>query len=405
MKTEIKHQVLNLEDLQTFQQSGVPLGPKLGEKLESTHAHIVCFVQQEESAAATMYSQIIDRTSNNFSIVIGDKPISKASDITKEQVIPLVINSAINPELKEMMFQNDNFGELLADRFPVLNPLNKEATPILHCVGITRHGIKILTEKENNSNQIQNKESLSDKRSERIRSALGDLVTPMDFRRILRSNLVKEINLHALGPAGTNISQAAHLFTEKVRIHDKTNIIIHGSGITPLEYAEMATEETQKLLRVEQLPHTLHLHMECAVFDGMWQLYQQRAEESVFIDEQNMALDSMQLAAQVSIDELRSKAIREGRIRIVTHPSPKPLLLPWINQGFVKWVEASSNSAAALMVTQGRADACITTASAVTLLAEQNMHTLHQFGSPNMIFTIASPLSHRHLCKYLERIK
>ncbi|OGE19426.1 hypothetical protein A3D83_01430 [Candidatus Daviesbacteria bacterium RIFCSPHIGHO2_02_FULL_41_10] len=403
MKTETKHQILNLEDLQTFQQSGVSLGPKLGKELENTQNHIICFVRQKEFAAASVYRKIIGRTPDNFSVLTCDNPVKRACNVNEKQVIPLVINSAINPNLKDIMFGSHNFGELLADRFPFSNTQDRKTTPILHCVGITKHGIEILAQKENTPDQIFTSKNLEEERSARLRKTLGNIVTPTDFRNILRSLLVKEINLHALGPAGTNISQAAHLYIEKVRISNKTSILIHGSGITPLEYAQMAKEQTEKSLLTETLPETLHLHMECAVFDGMGSLYQQRAAESIFIDEQNMALDSMQLSAQLSIDKLRTIAKEKGKIRIATHPSPRSLVLPWINQGMAEWLEASSNSVAAVMVIENQADACVTTGSAVTLLAEQNLHTLHQFGSPNMIFTIASPLSHSMLQKYLDK--
>lgn len=403
MKTEIRHQMLDIGDLQAFEKAGVPLGPKLGEKLEVTTAHLVCCVRREEANAAIQYGRIIGRTPDNFTPVVCDDPLATARAINLKHTIPLVVTSAIDPALKELMFQNPDFGELLADRFPLPNPQNLNVTPILHCVGITKHGIETLTQESHAPNQIPTSENPEGKRSDRLKAVLGNIVTPMDFQNILRSRLVKEVNIHALGPAGTNISQAAHLYIERVGISDKTNVIVHGFGITPLEYAEIAAEETRKSLLAGELPKILHLHMECAVFDGLGKLYQQRSEESIFIDEQDMALDSMQLAAQLNIDELRSIARGKGKIRIATHPSPRSLILSWINQGTAHWIEASSNSAAALMVTQDQADACVTTASTVTLLAKQNMHTLHQFGSPNMIFTIASPLSHRLLREFLSR--
>lgn len=393
---------LALEDLRTFGKTQVPLGSKLGEQLEVTSAHVVCFVRKEQLNAAETYRQIIGRTPNNFTIIESAELIVAAAAITTQQVAPIVITSAIDPQEKDIMFLNPSFGEILADRFPLPNPQNSSLSTILQCVGITQHGIEVLTQENDTKAQVVKGQNLEQKRSDRIKRVLGDIITPVDFRNILRSKQVKKINIHVLGPAGTNISQAAQLYAERQGISDKTNIIVYGSGIVPLVYAQIAAEETQESFATGSLPETLHLHVECAVYDSMWKLYQGRMEESVFIDEQDMALDSMQLAAQLSIDELRSIVQKEGKIRLATHPSPQPLVLPWITKGIAQWTEASSNSAAALMVTRGEADACITTASTIALLADKKIQTLHEFGSPNMIFTIASPLNQRLLRRYLD---
>src|SRR3989338_4225230 len=106
MKTEIKHQILDLEDLQTFKKAGVLLGPELGEKLETTPSQVICCVRQDEFDAATIYRQIIGRKDENFTTVICDDPIVKACGIAAEHTIPIVVTSAINPNLKDIMFQN-----------------------------------------------------------------------------------------------------------------------------------------------------------------------------------------------------------------------------------------------------------------------------------------------------------
>lgn len=260
----------------------------------------------------------------------------------------------------------------------------------------------MLSEHADFSDSPTEDEALEQKRSKRIKEFLGDILTATDVRRILQSSLVENIVLHALGPRGTNISQAAALYISRLGISHKAQVRIHDAGITPMEYAQIAAEETQTLLSNGRLPGKLHLHMECAVYNDMGKLYDQRAREAVFIDEQDMDLDTMQLGAAVTIEELQGVVAAQGSIRIATHPSPRSLILPWLDRGVATWVQASSNSAAARMVTNGEADACVTTASAVSLLSARGIRTLHEFGSPNMIFTVASPLTHDQLRLYLE---
>ncbi len=391
------------EDLQTFGNVEVPLGAQLGAILERSSAQINCLVRDESLfKAADFYRRIIGRTKTNFTIQIENDPITTAQKVTDADLIPLVVTSAITPKLNELMFGNSNFGQLLADRFPVPNTENSKATPILHCVGIAKHGIKVLADvdKLENNSAIDPEEI----RSQRINTIFGHLITPVDFRRILRSNLVRNIRIHVLGPVGTNISQAARKYAENIGITDKIDIIIYDAGITPLDYADIAADETQKSITSGSFPETLHLHVECAVYNDMWRLYKDRQIEAVFSDEQNMQLDTMQFAGILSMPELQEKVNKEGTIRIATHPSPKPLIAKWITSGIAKWIEASSNSAAALMVKRDEADACVTTASAVRVFTNHDLKTLHEFGSPNMIFTVASPLTQEQLNNILFQI-
>ncbi len=393
---------LRLEDLSSFEVAQIPLGPQLGERLEASAAQLVILTHPDNHEAAMIYPRLIGRADDRSHVVLCNDPVAQAQEITEEGIIPLVVTRATDPMLKEMMFRNFNFGQLLADRFPVPNRNIPGATPILHCVGITQHGIRVLTEHADFSDSPTEAQALEQKRSRRIKEILGDILTATDFHRILQSPLVEHVILHALGPRGTNISQAATLYISRLGISHKAQVRIHDTGITPMEYSQMAAEETERLLSIDSLPRQLHLHMECAVYHGMGELYEQRAREAVFSDVQDMALDNMQLGAKDSLEKLQQIVATQGSIRIATHPSPRSLVLPWLERRVATWIQASSNSAAARMVVNGEADACVTTASAVALLSSAGISTLHGFGSPNMIFTVASPLTHDQLRLYLN---
>jgi hypothetical protein len=389
----LRHMSLGIEQLQQFEPIRIALGEQFGDQLNAHPGHVALFASQSEINAAHVYKHILGKAKDSVSIHECENPMEQASQIEDSDVIPLVIHSATDPMLKDKLFGQAGFGELLADSFPVVSN-ERTASPILHCVGITRHGIQTL-------NMHAGQKEKSD-RSQALKLTMGDILTPADFQTILRSPTIVGIHIHALGPEGTNIAQASRLYAHRLGIQDKTQIVVHDIGITPLEYAQIAAQKTEEDIYHNGRPTTLHLHVECAVYNNMGKLYEQRKTESVFADTQNMALDTMQLASFMDIDALNRLMRSQGVVRIATHPSPKPLIDTWVKRGVAQWIEASSNSAAALMVRRGQADACVTTASTVALMQKDAVQTLHEFGSPNMIFTIASPLSGESLKKLLE---
>lgn len=398
-KAEAKLQptnTLSLEQLQVFEKITVPLGAELGEQLAQHSAPITCFVKEQQQEAAHIYREIIGKNSKEFRVSVSHDPIADIDQTNGHDVIPIVIHSATDPTLKDLQFGRVGFGELLVDSFPMPSR-DTDATPILQCVGISRQGIQKLTRQHSSPNQNAEKH-----RSHILKQMMGDIITPFEFQTILQSHRVEEVHIHALGPEGTNISQASRLYAKRLGIENKTNIIVYPAGITPLTYAQLATEATEASLRHTRVPSVVHLHVECAVYNNMGRLYKEKQTESVFIDTQNMPLDTMQLASKQTVDKLQNVAQMHSHIRIATHPSPRPLINPWIDTGKAVWLEASSNSAAALMVLEGLADACVTTESTMQSLANTGIQTLHKFGSPNMIFTVASPLSPTHLQKYLK---
>jgi hypothetical protein len=399
VKAEVKLQptnTLSLEQLHVFEKINVTLGAELGEQLAQHPAPIICFIKEEEQEAAHVYREIIRKPSSEFMVSVSHDPLTDVDQVHEHNVIPIVIHSATDPTLKDLQFGRAGFGELLADSFPVPS-LETDATPILQCVGISRQGIHMLTQQNNPSHQ-----NAEERRSHILKHMMADIITPFEFQTILQSRRVEEVHIHALGPEGTNISQASRLYAKRLGIENKTNITVYPAGITPLTYAQLATEATEASLQHARVPSVVHLHVECAVYNNMGRLYKEKQTESVFIDTQNMPLDTMQLASKQTVDELQNVAQVHSHIRIATHPSPRPLINPWIDTGKAVWLEASSNSAAALMVLEGLADACVTTESTIQRLTNTGIQTLHKFGSPNMIFTVASPLSPTQLHEYLK---
>jgi len=118
------------------------------------------------------------------------------------------------------------------------------------------------------------------------------------------------------------------------------------------------------------------------VFYGMRDLYEKRSIlwETVFADEHHMKLDNMQLVVA------KNRDIKT----ISAHPSPTPLL----KNTWFETIKASSNSSALIDVIEWRADWCITTQSSFDLCKEKGrLIQVHSFGSPNMTFTIWTPLN------------
>jgi hypothetical protein len=203
---------------------------------------------------------------------------------------------------------------------------------------------------------------------------------------VVRSPAVREVRLHALGPAGTNIAQACEHFIVREGIADKTTLIVHDRKIEPREYAAIARSEVR--------PGVLPLHVECAVYYGLRDLYDERPDEVIFASQLYMPLDTMQLACR----DLRGLDARRGSLVIASHPSPLGLVKPLFAAGVVVHRHASSNADAAAMVRLGDADLCITTEAAGR---RHGLHTLHRFGSPTMLFTIAASVTDRVLRDYL----
>ena len=384
--------ITNLPELPVFSEiKGIEPAEQVDLLLANIKQPICCLATQENLRAATAYKQILvagGKSDKDIVIEQVDDPVLAVSQQKQQDGIFLVISDATDPTLKDRMFiDGPSFGQLFMSHVYV--PRSNHQSPDLFAVGIEKQGLETL----NQQNVLLGANQSVIEEMRRVRKIiLGEsVVANDDFREILKSKAVNTIIAHALGPAGTNISQAMRQYLERLGVQDKSHLIVHPRGIEPLDYAKMAAAQIQD--------GVLPIHMECAVYYNMGKLFDLRTEEVVFADHHYMPLDAMQLA---SIKEMEELAL-SGIMRIAAHPSPQPLINSWIGQGKVQWIRATSNSAAAEMVMNDEVDACITTAT--SLNGKNILKTRHQFGSPMMLFTIGTPLNQQQLKVYLERLQ
>lgn len=378
MSTKIE----TLPELARFNEAnGVQPGEALDLSLATTTHPISLFTSAENIQAAHDFRTVIGRKAGDFQILTVDDPMQEASRVDSPDVIPLVVHSAIDPDLLRKMFEDGpKFGQLLMDH--LYRPEPNHQSPSVHIVGVTSQGLEILA-----NSSIQVDQSRVEEMGRRRGEILGNgIISHGGFRNILRSPRVERIIAHALGPGGTNIAQAMEQYIQDLGVAKKTRLIIHQGGIEPLTYAELAAGEVED--------GVIPIHMECAVYYDMATLFNQRRKEVVLADHHYMQLDTMQLASIIPIEEL----VARGVMRIATHPSPEPLIQPWIDARKARWIKATSNAAAAQMVLEGQADACVTTASGLDRAPGLISH--HVFGEPWMFFNIATPLNQQQLKAY-----
>lgn len=378
-----------LPELAQFVETKIAAGEAMDIALATTPHRIHLLASAESAQAALAYRAVLGRDASTFRITVEDSPIHRAIYEKESDDIVLTMYSATNRELNVRMFgEGPVFGQLLMTH--IYTPPQDHESPNLHCVGATTHALRQLEKGDPSHNEAQIQEM-----ERRRREIMGDSLTNEDFRKVLRSRNVRKVIAHALGPEGTNIAQAMRQYVKSMEIEDKTDIIVHPKGIEPLAYAEIARSQIAE--------GVVPIHMECAVYYDEGTLFDSRRGEIVLADHHNMDLDAMQLASLKSIEELTSA----GVINIATHPSPKPLIMPWVNSQKAEWVKATSNSAAAQMVLESagsqdedRIDACVTTGSGLD--NAPGLISRHVFGKPNMLFTIATPLSQRELRSYMK---
>lgn len=184
---------------------------------------------------------------------------------------------------------------------------------------------------------------------------------------ILKSEEVKEIRIFALGPEGTNISQAAYRWVEEEELQDKAKIIL----------CETPEQEIERAMQIEE-EGVIPIFALCAVYYDLCGVFFRNLENYTFLYHYYMKLDNMQLASKkYNKDTLPPNA------SIAVHPSPA-VLLEETNYVIRK---AFSNSAAARMCASDEADACITTETARQLYG---LETIKEYGAPNMLFTFGT---------------
>ncbi len=381
MEKRKKNMIDRLPELAKFsERRGIKPGESFDLQLAATANPIRLFSSAKDMPAALDYQSVIGKTGNDFEIAQVDNPIKEATDLKEPGVIPLVIHSTIDPVLNRRMFADGpKLGQLLMGH--LYRPEPQHESPMVHVVGISNQGLEIV-----NGSRVESYEKLEREMAIRRSEVLGNTrVSNDEFRDILRSRSVRKIIAHALGPTGTNISQAMALYIRTQKVEEKTNLIVEPTA-EPMAYAEFALEEIAD--------GVVPLHMECAVYYAEETLFNSRTGELVLGDHQYMDLDAMQLASIKPIEELAER----GVMRVATHPSPKPLMDPWVDSGHAEWLKATSNAAAAQMVLSGEADACITTGSG--LKEAPGLISRHMFGSPVMFFTVATPLNQAQLRDY-----
>lgn len=335
---------------------------------------VVCFSEPEREEGAQLYGDVLG-IRNKLTIVVCDGiPYDEIAAIRTKGILPIFLDSAINPDLKSRFFRNPSVMGFVDHHY--VRARDGLSSLELQTVGATEHGLQSLSLDHEAPLRLLQKE-----RSRQIKHVIGeDVFTYLDLREALRSSHVSHIRMHALGPAGTNIHQASERYIARHGLTEKTELIVHDRGIEPPEYAECAAREKEE--------GVLPLHMECAVYYGMRELFCKRMHEAVFADHEYMPLDEMQLAAN------NHSPKNDEILKLASHPSPVDLVHPWLRSGTVQHQKASSNADAALQVCDGVADVCITTESARRLYG---LEKIHSFGSPMMVFTVGTPYSTEEL--------
>lgn len=279
--------------------------------------------------------------------------------------LPLFITSATDPTLAERFFKNPDVQGFFGEHWTPTE-IKGHRNQLLHLSGTTQNGLNRLMQHTNSKvwKTLDHQNNL-----QRI------------FRQAMRSKKCRKIIMHALWPEGTNIAQVARQYIEKHELDGKTELIIHPSGIEPQTYSEIAAEQKQEWI--------IPVHIECAVFYGMNDLFLNRSEkwEVAIADTHHMLLDNMQLVKRVGEEFPETP-------KILSHPSPR-FLTDWMSH---VWERAPSNSSALENLLGGAGHGAITTASAQRKLWWE---VAFEFWSPNMVFTFGTPLSAEELKSYL----
>jgi hypothetical protein len=357
------------------------VGATFGEVLRRAAPSIVCFTETGATDIAHEYLSLLGCPRASATVVSCDtfqQAHAEICELTESsKTIPLLFFAAATPSLKDMFFRTSRVCFFLDHHY---SARSAEEPPELFCVGSTYAAVEQLLAYR----PLVDADTARRARRERAQTVFGyDRLDDGSLLRVLGNSSVSRIRMHGLGPPGTNISQACHRFLDAHKLEHKAEVIVHGAGVGPPEYADIAAREVQD--------GVIPLHVECAVFYGLGELFRARANEVVFAGHHYMPLDAMQLAAHPSLC-LRAKEPASG-LRIVSHPSPAALAEPLVEEG-ASLSYVSSNAAAAGAVQRGEADMCITTDSAGR---SAGLVEVHRFGSPMMIFTIGTPLSVREL--------
>lgn len=186
-------------------------------------------------------------------------------------------------------------------------------------------------------------------------------------RRALHSSRVTKSVHCVLGPHGTNIAHAASHWSIRMHVTNKSELRY---CCTPEAAIEAARTTRGDVLAV---------FWTCAVYFQEHLVFFDNPDCLPFFFAEEMPLDEMQLAARPDVVGQATLGQFPAAWRILSHPSPAPLLksLP------CRVMVANSNADAAARCAKGEAEACITTRTARELHRLIHVHT---FGSPLMVF-------------------
>ncbi|MEK5318496.1 hypothetical protein NSS94_04305 [Paenibacillus sp. FSL L8-0644] len=198
---------------------------------------------------------------------------------------------------------------------------------------------------------------------------LEDFVEVNNYSNVLesyfQSEKINRIHIFALGPEGTNIYEAAKLWTEEKKISHKSEFIL----------CETPKEAILKAKKIQE-PNSFPVFVLCAVYNRLSELYFSNSDCYFFMDHLYMKLDEMQLATK----ELTQKE----SYTVSSHASPSTLLNKVPN---VTIVNSNSNAYAAISCRNQEVDLCITTEKA---RKANDLISVHKFGSPWMLFTFGT---------------
>lgn len=371
-------------ELAIFPDQHLPTPEVFGMSLRNPSIReLILFCEKGREAGAELYAHMCNiHRKIQMRVCDNGLPYDEIDGMRSNGVMPLLLESALNTNLKDRFFSHP---EIVHFADVLYMHRSDHISPELLTVGTTAHGLSMLAPEKINQTMAQQvrEKSMHDK--------LRLTFTYADMRRVLHHRDFTSVRIHGLGPRGTNIEQVCHQYLKCNELDPATDSrisepIIHEKGIEPPQYADIARDEKKER-------GVLPLHVECAVFYGMRDLYHGRVDELVFADHHPMPLDQMQLACRPG-DEDRTIS---GKLRYASHPSPVQLAGPMLDAGDAQWVKASSNSHAAQMVRDGEADICITTEQGRQI---SGLHQLRNFGSPTMLFTIGTPYTPEELRRY-----
>jgi len=189
-----------------------------------------------------------------------------------------------------------------------------------------------------------------------------------EIKTVLNLREIQEIRIFALGPEGTNISQACRQWADRMGVAFKTKVILCDTPEISLEKARQVAERG-----------VLTIFWTCAVYAKEHEFFFTNPDVLPFFFTEIMDLDEMQFATrQEMVSQLNNGEVPRNW-RIASHPSPAPL----VRNLKCKVVIVNSNAAAAKDCKEGAVEACITTEKARKIY---NLVKVHSFGSPPMVF-------------------